>query len=97
MSKKVCVFGMDGFIVPMMKKFVKEGCLPTFERMLKEGTVNQLQPSFPVWTPTNWATLATGAHTGTHGATRWTVDVRPETRLDSFDGRAISAERIWTS
>ncbi len=88
---------MDGFIVPMMKKFVKEGCLPTFERMLKEGTVNQLQPSFPVWTPTNWATLATGAHTGTHGATRWTVDVGPDERLDSFEGRAISAERIWNA
>ena len=40
MGKKVCVFGMDGFIVPMMKKFVKEGCLPNFKRMLKEGTVN---------------------------------------------------------
>ena len=97
MSKKVCVFGMDGFIVPMMKKFVAEGALPNFERMLKEGTVNQLQPSFPVWTPTNWATLATGAHTGTHGATRWTVDLAPDRRVDSFDGRAISAERIWNA
>jgi len=97
MSKKVCVFGMDGFIVPMMKKFVKEGCLPNFERMLRQGTVNQLEPSFPVWTPTNWATLATGAHTGTHGASRWTVDLASNNRLDSFDGRAISAERIWNA
>ena len=66
MPKKIYAYGMDGFIVPMMKRFAAEGCLPNFERMLKEGTVNQTLPSFPVWTPTNWATLCTGAHTGTH-------------------------------
>lgn len=96
MSRKVCMFGMDGFIVPMMRKFAVEGNLPNFGRIIKEGTVNQTQPSFPVWTPTNWATLVTGAHTGTHGASRWSVD-KPEGRLDSFDGRALDAERIWTA
>ena len=88
---------MDGFIVPRMKKFVAEGCLPNFERMLKEGTVNQILPSFPVWTPTNWATLSTGAYTGTHGASRWHVEVAPGERIDSFDGRAVNAERIWNA
>ena len=97
MAKKICAYGMDGFIVPMMKKFAAEGALPNFERMLKEGTVNQILPSFPVWTPTNWATLSTGAHTGTHGATRWRVEVAPGERIDSFDGRAVNAERIWNA
>jgi predicted AlkP superfamily phosphohydrolase/phosphomutase len=97
MAKKIYAYGMDGFIVPMMKKFAAEGCLPNFERMLKKGTVNQTLPSFPVWTPTNWATLSTGAHTGTHGATRWHVQVAPGERIDSFDGRAVKAERIWNA
>ena len=30
MSKKIYAYGMDGFIVPMMKKFIAEGCLPNF-------------------------------------------------------------------
>lgn len=94
---KICAYGMDGFIVPMMKQFAGEGALPNFARMLREGTVNQLAPSFPVWTPTNWATLATGAHTGTHGATRWTVELSPGTRIDSFRGEAVNAERIWNA
>ena len=97
MSKKIYAYGMDGFIVPMMKKFVADGCLPNFERMLKEGTVNQTFPSFPVWTPTNWATLSTGAHTGTHGVTRWRVEVAPGKRINSFDGHAPNAERIWNA
>ena len=97
MSKKIYAYGMDGFIVPMMKKFVAEGGLPNFERMLKGGTVNQTFPSFPVWTPTNWATLSTGAHTGTHGVTRWRVEIAPGERINSFDGRAPNAERIWNA
>ena len=92
---KICAYGMDGLITPMVKRFAAEGCLPNFERMLREGTVNQTLPSFPVWTPTNWATLSTGAHTGTHGATRWRVQLPSGDRVSSFDGRALSAERIW--
>ena len=97
MSQKIYAFGMDGLITPMVKKFAAEGCLPNFERMLKEGTVNQTLPSFPVWTPTNWATLSTGAHTGTHGVTRWRVETSPGNRIDSFDGHAPNAERIWNA
>lgn len=97
MEKKIYAFGMDGFIVPMMKRFAAEGAMPHFERMLREGAVNQTLPSFPVWTPTNWATLSTGAHTGTHGVTRWRVEVAPGQRIDSFDGRANNAERIWNA
>ena len=97
MTRKIYAFGMDGFIVPMMKRFAAEGSIPHFERMLREGAVNQTLPSFPVWTPTNWATLSTGAHTGTHGVTRWRVEVEPGRRIDSFDGRANNAERIWNA
>ncbi len=94
---KICAYGMDGLITPMVKRFAAEGCLPNFERMIREGTVNQTFPSLPVWTPTNWATLSTGAHTGTHGATRWRVQLTSGERISSFDGRALSAERIWNA
>ncbi|MCZ6636382.1 MAG: alkaline phosphatase family protein [bacterium] len=97
MARKIFAYGMDGLITPMMKYFAKEGVLPTFQRMLDGGTVNQTLPSFPVWTPTNWATLSTGAHTGTHSVTRWRVQLPSGTRINSFDGRANNAERIWNA
>ena len=97
MAKRIFAFGMDGLITPMVRRFAAEGCLPNFQRMIEDGTVNQTQPSFPVWTPTNWATLSTGAHTGTHGATRWRVQLPNGERVDSFDGRALAAERIWNT
>ena len=102
MTKKIYAYGMDGFITPMMKFFADEGCLPNFSRLLHEGTVNQTCPSFPVWTPTNWATLSTGAHTGTHSVSTWQTILGKKARgggrvrlVDSFDGRANNAERIW--
>ena len=97
MPKKIYAYGMDGLITPMVKHFVQEGGLPNFARLLNQGTVNQTLPSFPVWTPTNWATLSTGAHTGSHGVTRWRVELEPGVRLNSFHGRANNAERIWNA
>ena len=97
MTKRIFAFGMDGLITPMVRRFAAEGCLPHFQRMIEQGTVNETHPSFPVWTPTNWATLSTGAHTGTHGATRWRVQLPGGERVNSFDGRALSAERIWSA
>jgi len=97
MARKIFAYGMDGFVTPMMKYFVAEGALPNFERMLRSGTVNQTVPSFPVWTPTNWATLSTGAHTGTHGVTTWGVETAPGQRVSSFSGQANNAERIWNA
>ena len=97
MSKKIIAYGMDGFITPMMKYFADEGVIPTFKRMLDAGAVNETFPSFPVWTPTNWATLSTGAHTGTHSVTRWRVEVGPGERINSFDGRANNAQRLWNA
>lgn len=100
MQKKIYAYGMDGFITPMMKFFAAEGCLPNFSRLLREGTVNQTLPSFPVWTPTNWATLSTGAHTGTHGVSTWRTTIEPgppAKQVNSFDGRANNADRIWNA
>ena len=36
-EQKIYAFGMDGFIVPMMKRFAAEGALPHFERMSDPG------------------------------------------------------------
>lgn len=97
MAKKIYAYGMDGFITPMMKFFAQEGSLPNFSRLLREGAVNQTHPSFPVWTPTNWATLSTGAHTGTHSVSTWQTVVGPNQLVNSFHGRANNAERIWNA
>jgi len=98
-DRKVMVIGMDALIFPLMKAWIDEGVLPNFARLLSEGSSSEALPCMPAWTPTNWATLATGANTGTTGCYLWS-DHRPTDPDDklaqfTFDSRAVTAEYIW--
>ena len=64
--RRVYVIGLDGMMFPMYERFATEGLLPNLKKLADAGIVGEAYPSMPVWTPTNWTTLATGAHTGTH-------------------------------
>jgi predicted AlkP superfamily phosphohydrolase/phosphomutase len=98
-DKKVIVVGMDALMFPLMRKFADEGILPNFERMTKEGCSCEALPCIPAWTPTNWATIATGAYVGTSGTFLWSNNL-PADPLDklaqwTFDSRGVTAEYIW--
>ena len=58
MSKRVVVLGMDALVLPLIKRFVKEGVLPNFARMFQEGSRSYALSVVPPYTPTNWATIA---------------------------------------
>ena len=95
-AKKVLVIGMDGMMFPMWKRFCDEGITPNLKRMGDEGVATESYCSLPSWTPTNWATLMTGANTGTHTVSRWFLN-SPSPRdtqstLSAFVGNAVKAE-----
>lgn len=101
MSGRVIVLGMDALVLPLVKRFVKEGVLPNFEKLLKGGAHSYALSVMPPYTPTNWATIATGAVPGRHGAGNWTdVTVKdPIGRVarSTFDARALHADPIWAA
>jgi len=72
--KKVCVIGLDAALPKRILKYIDEGVLPTFEKLIKGGVLaeNCLVPH-PTITPPNWTTMATGAWAGTHGITDYHV------------------------
>ena len=91
--------GMDGMNYPLLRRFLDEGCLPTFAQLISQGTINRLMPSIAAWTPTNWAAQITGAHPGIHGLGGWTkhhktdpMDVPP---IQSWESREWSGETVW--
>jgi len=96
---KVVVFGMDSISYELLRRFAKEGVLPNIARLFRVGASGPAMPCLPAYTPTNWATLATGAYPGTHGAGNWSdrapTDPPGRTPLSTFDSRAIAAETIW--
>jgi len=95
-TPKVAVLGMDAVSLRLVKNFLK--FLPNFKKLIKNGSANEALPCLPCYTPTNWATIATGAFPGTHGAGLW-FDNKPGSagKLSTFDSRAITAEFIWES
>ena len=97
--KKVLVIGMDGMMFPMWKRFCEEGITPSLKRMGDEGVASESYCAIPAWTPTNWATLMTGADTGTHTASRWFLNSpsprNTESTLSAFVGNAVKAETIF--
>ncbi|MHB1134601.1 MAG: alkaline phosphatase family protein [Chloroflexota bacterium] len=97
--KKVIVLGMDGGHPELVQKFVKEGKLPNFERMFKEGVFKEALEPFPTITPPNWTTITTGAWPGTHQITDFFLPHDTGEPLNrekfAFNTQESQAEYIW--
>ncbi len=97
--QRLLQIGMDGMNLPLLRKFAAEGVLPTFSALMARGSTNRLLPAIPAWTPTNWATMATGAPPGTHHLGGWSVrrktDPWDAPRVDAWSSEAMAAEAIW--
>lgn len=91
---KLMVIGLDSIPLSILDTY-KEHC-PTIRRQMSRGVSGHALPGLPVWTPTNWAVLTTGAEAATTGATAWARDVNGE-RLSAFDRRAIACDTIYDS
>ena len=98
-AKRAIILGIDGGHPELVQKFIKEGKLPNFERMMKEGVFKEALEPFPTITPPNWTTIVTGAWPGTHGITDFFLPPEPGQPLDkmqfAFDTRKSRAEYIW--
>jgi len=98
--RRLLVVGMDGMNLPLLRRFVNEGCLPSFSRLMARGSTNRLLPALPAWTPNNWATIVTGTTPGSHRLGGWTVrrktDPWDSPRVESWESRVIDGtETIW--
>lgn len=101
MAGRVIVLGFDALVLPLVKEFVGRGLLPNFEFLMKNGAIAEAMSVLPPYTPTNWATIATGALPGQHGAGNWddstvwdSIDRIPDS---TFDARALSADTLWAA
>ncbi|MDP6403133.1 MAG: alkaline phosphatase family protein, partial [SAR202 cluster bacterium] len=75
------------------------GLLPNFKRLADNGVMTGSYTSIPAWTPTNWATLITGAHTGTHTVSRWFLNLPgprdADRTMSAFVGPAVAAQTVF--
>ena len=64
---KVLVVGLDGVPLNLIRAWAGEGKLPTFRRLMEEGTVGELKSTIPPTSGPSWSTFMTGKNPGKTG------------------------------
>jgi len=64
---KMLVFGFDGMDPRLLDRWLKEGKLPAFARVISDGDFRTLQTSIPPQSPVAWSNFNTGTDPGGHG------------------------------
>src|SRR3990172_9082042 len=87
MARRVILFGIDGLVLPVVEHFVRQGRLPHFARVCREGAVTKVLPFVSTWGPINFMSLPTGTSPGT--AWQGSVDV------SRSGSGGYAAETLW--
>jgi len=98
-TKRLIVIGFDSISLKTLEQFVARGVLPTVGRLIREGSVTQTWPCFPMETGTNWACLATGASpwvTGCNMSVHF-PGAPLNQRSSGFPSPVCKAEQLWTT
>ena len=99
-AQRVLVLGLDALVPNTLERFIGEGVLPNFAKLLEKGSFTRVRPAIPAQTPSNWHTIATGATPGRHGVVQWGSHVPNEPvweyhRAEAFNSGLCRAEYLW--
>lgn len=97
--EKLVVFGIDGPILPTLRRLMSAGRMPLMQKLVAGGTwADHCLVPYPTITPPNWTTIATGASAGRTGFTDFNVHWQGEPigqTHAAFDSRWHTAEYLW--
>jgi predicted AlkP superfamily phosphohydrolase/phosphomutase len=68
---RVLIIGLDGATFDLIRPWVVQGRLPTFQRLMQESAWGELNVELPPGTVPNWPSFATGKNPGKHGLIWW--------------------------
>lgn len=66
-ANKVLILGMDGMDPGLIRRFVSEGYMPNFKKLMASGQFGELQTTMPPHSPVAWSSFITGCNPGGHG------------------------------
>ncbi|MDP5277117.1 alkaline phosphatase family protein [Chengkuizengella axinellae] len=97
-KKKVFLFGIDGLPPEVFHSFIKQGCLPNFEKLINNAKQIDIIPTLPATTAPGWLSIASGASPGTIGVENILLpnfNKTPDSIINGFDSRYSGVEYIW--
>lgn len=66
-SHNAIVIGIDGMDPKLMRRFIDEGAMPTFAKMMQTHSYSDIRTTTPPQTPVAWSSFITGTDPGGHG------------------------------
>ena len=66
-KEKVLVIGIDALAPDLLKKYISEGKLPNFKKLVEQGSFSEMETTNPPQSPVAWSSFATGMYPGNHG------------------------------
>lgn len=66
LASRVVVIGLDGLDPGQVRRLLKDGQLPNFQRLADSGTIADLATTLPPISPVAWSSFQTGVNPGKH-------------------------------
>lgn len=92
---KVFVLGLDGATFDIMLPLIRQGMLPTFARLLKEGVHARLNSTILSHSAPAWTSFATGKNPGKHSISGFTQLLPNSYTLRLLSGNDNKASTLW--
>jgi len=95
-SRKVFVIGLDGATLDIINPLMKEGLLPNFQSICKEGAHGELASTMHPLSPPAWTSFITGKNPGKHGIYDFVVHKPNSYELEYTYGGMRRGDSLWT-
>ncbi len=93
-ENKVIIVGLDGATWNLIKPWVSQGKLPTFNMLLSRGVWGTLKSPFPVTVP-SWICYSTGKNPGKFGVFYWIKFDKGSGSIRTINYLDIKASELW--
>jgi predicted AlkP superfamily phosphohydrolase/phosphomutase len=93
--KRLLILGLDGGTFDLLRPWAEEGRLPTFDRVLREGSWSYLRSVPNINTAPAWTTFMTGKNPGKHGIYWFTEEAEDAGKVRFVTAADRRATSLW--
>ena len=95
-SSRVFLLGIDGLPISYLNRLIGEGKLPTFGKLVSEGSSGILESTIPPLSVPAWPSIYTGLNPGSHGIYGFITQQRGQDQDYVFhNSESIKGKAVW--
>ena len=94
-NSKCIVIGLDGATFELINPLIKQGKLPTIQKMVEEGTHGVLKSTIPPLTGPAWVSFATGNNPGKHGCYDFELPKNDIDQIEMISTKDINGDTFY--